>query len=315
VLGTDVEIVLFGLGVGILIGLTGIGGGSLMTPLLIVVIGISPVVAVGTDLAYGAVTKTLGGLRHLRKGTVDLTVSKWLLCGSAPGALLGSLAVDRLHRAYGAGFNTALLAFVAVALLLVASVTLTRAIFLRRLVAREREGFDFSKRTRLGAGALGFVLGVLLGLTSVGSGALIGLALILVFRLTPRRVVGTDVFHAALILWVAAIVHVASGSVDYALMGKILLGSLPGVWLGSQLIDRVPAGALRVALGAVMLGSALAVLNKAGVPLPVGVILGAPLAVGVLAFAQHRVRPRAPDDLPPGPRPGRDPAVALIGER
>ena len=100
-LGIDPEIVLFGLGVGILIGLTGIGGGSLMTPLLIIVLGVHPVVAVGTDLTYGAITKTLGGYKHLRKGTVDLGVSKWLAYGGVPGALLGVLLVDRLHHAYG----------------------------------------------------------------------------------------------------------------------------------------------------------------------------------------------------------------------
>src|SRR5918998_3719865 len=93
----DLLVVVFGLGVGVLIGLTGIGGGSLMTPLLILVIGVNPVVAIGTDLAYGAITKTVGGWRHLRKGTVDLGVSKWLAFGSVPGAILGVLLLERLH--------------------------------------------------------------------------------------------------------------------------------------------------------------------------------------------------------------------------
>ncbi len=289
-LGIDPLVVVFGLGVGLLIGLTGIGGGSLMTPLLIVVLGVQPVVAIGTDIAYSAVTKTLGGARHLRKGTVDLTVSKWLAFGSVPGALLGSLAVHRLHRDYGKGFDRILLASVAGALILVAAVMLTRAMFMPRLVAREQHSFAFTTRSRLGAVLLGFVLGTVLGLTSVGSGALIGLALILLFRLTPRRVVGTDVFHAALVLWVAGVVHVATGDVDFGLMGNILIGSIPGVWIGSQLIERVPAQALRVALGAVMLGSALAVLNKAGTPVPVALIMGAPVAVGLVAWANHHLR-------------------------
>lgn len=289
-LGLSPEIIMFGLGVGILIGLTGIGGGSLMTPLLIIALGVQPVVAIGTDLAYGAVTKTMGGWRHLRKGTVDLTVSKWLAFGSVPGALLGVLLVDRLHAAYGKDFDKVLLACVAGALLVVAVVVLVRAFLLTHLAAGERETFTFTTRTRVAAIALGFVLGTILGLTSVGSGALIGVALIMLFRLTPKRVVGTDVFHAALLLWVAGVAHVISGNVDFGLMGNILIGSIPGVWLGAHLIDRVPAHALRVTLGAVLFGSALAMTKNAGWPLPVGVIFGVPVAIGAVGFALHRWR-------------------------
>src|ERR671930_691575 len=110
------DVVLFGLGVGILVGLTGIGGGSLMTPLLVLFAGIHPVVAIGTDLAYGAVTKTVGGWRLLRSGTVDLGVSMWLAVGSVPGSIAGVLLVDALHDRYGDGFDTTLLALAAVAL-------------------------------------------------------------------------------------------------------------------------------------------------------------------------------------------------------
>ena len=115
---------------------------------------------------------------------------------------------------------------------------------------------------------VGLVLGFLLGLTSVGSGALVGLALILLFRLTPRRVVGTDVFHAAALMWTAAIAHLFSGNVDFGLMGTILVGSIPGVWIGTALLPRVPVDGLRPVLGAVLLGAALGVLNKAGVAVP-----------------------------------------------
>jgi uncharacterized membrane protein YfcA len=292
-LGIDPIVILFGLGVGILIGLTGIGGGSLMTPLLIIVIGVQPVVAVGTDLAYGAITKTLGGWRHLRKGTVDLTVSKWLAFGSVPGALAGVVAVDRLHHAYGKDFDRVLLAAVAVALVIVAGVVLTRALLLPHLAERETDTFAFTTRTRAAAMALGFVLGAILGLTSVGSGALIGVPLIVLFRLTPKRVVGTDVFHAALLLWVAGVAHAISGNVDYGLMGNILIGSLPGVWIGAYFIDRVPVAALRVVLGAVLLGSALALVDKTGHHVPIGAVIGAPLAVGAFAYLMHRVRHQA----------------------
>jgi uncharacterized membrane protein YfcA len=279
----DPLVVLFGLGVGILIGLTGIGGGSLMTPLLILVVGVQPVVAIGTDLAYGAITKTVGGWRHLRKGTVDLGVSKWLAFGSVPGALAGVFLLERLDLDV-----TVVLALVAGALMVVSLAVLARAVFAR--APRERATVPLTARSKAGAVSIGLVLGLVLGLTSVGSGALIGPALILLFRLTPRRVVGTDVFHAAILLWAAGLAHWIGGNVDFGLMGTILLGSVPGVWIGTSLVDRVPVGFLRPALGCVLLGSALGVLTKAGVDLSAWAIVGIPLAAGAATWLVHRIQ-------------------------
>jgi uncharacterized membrane protein YfcA len=291
----DPMVIAFGLGVGILIGLTGIGGGSLMTPLLVLFAGVSPVVAIGTDLAYGAVTKTLGGWRHLRKGTVDLGVSKWLAVGSVPGALVGVWLLDVLHSAYGKSFEPTLLIAIAIALLVVALTILGRALFMPRLVAREVESIEQTKRTKITAVSIGAILGLILGVTSVGSGALIGLALILVFKLTPHRVVGTDVFHAAILLWAAGLAHLVSGNVDFVLMGTILVGSLPGVLIGTHLVTRVPAGVLRPVLGCVLLGSALGVLSKAGADVPPAALIGVPLAVGFAAWLIQRSRPIKPE--------------------
>src|SRR4029453_8382042 len=194
----DPLVVAFGLGVGMLVGMAGIGGGSLMTLLLILVVGVKPVVAIGPELAYGALTKTVGGWRHLRKGTVDLGVAAWLCLAAAPGSLAGVVLVSRLHDSYGDAFDGPLLVAVAGALLVAAPATLGAAPFLPRLIARERERVEMNARAKLLALGIGLVLGLVLGFTSVGSGALIGLALILVFRLTPHRVVGTDVFLAAI---------------------------------------------------------------------------------------------------------------------
>ena len=284
----DPLVIVFGLGVGVLIGLTGIGGGSLMTPLLILFAGVQPVVAIGTDLAYGAITKTVGGWRHLRSGTVDLGVSKWLAVGSVPGSIAGVLLVDALHDRYGDGFDSTLLSLVAVALFIVAFSVLGRALF---GVPRERHTVPLTSAAKAGAAAIGLVLGVVLGMTSVGSGALVGLALIMVFRLTPHRVVGTDVFHAALMLWAAGLAHLLVGNVDLTLMGNILAGSLPGVWLGTALLPRVPAAVLRPVLGCVLLGSALGVVSKAGAEVPAWVVVAAPALVGVVVFAARRLRP------------------------
>jgi uncharacterized membrane protein YfcA len=288
----DPLIIVFGLGVGVLIGLTGIGGGSLMTPLLILFAGVQPVVAIGTDLAYGAITKTLGGWRHLRSGTVDLGVSKWLALGSVPGSIAGVLLVDVLHDRYGDGFDTTLLSIVAAALFIVAFSVLARALFGE---PRERHSVVLTAGAKVGAVGIGLVLGVVLGMTSVGSGALVGLALIMVFRLTPHRVVGTDVFHAALMLWAAGLAHLLVGNVDLTLMTNILAGSLPGVWVGTMLLPRVPARVLRPTLGCVLLGSALGVVSKAGVDIPKWTLVAVPALVGLLAYAIVRLRARAPE--------------------
>ena len=287
----DALIILFGLGVGILVGLTGIGGGSLMTPLLILAGGFSPVVAIGTDLAYGAITKSLGGYRCYRQGLVDLRLSWWLAGGSIPGSLLGVYTLNRLDDAYGDDFKPYLLGAVAFALVLAAVGVLIRALFMPSAVAKERNAVVLQRaRAKWATLAIGFVLGFILGVTSVGSGALIGLVLILLYRLKPQRVVGTDVFHAAVLLWVAGLAHFASGNVDLVLMVNILIGSLPGVWLGTSLLPRVPPAGLRPALGVVLLAAALGVLTKAGVDVPVAVIVGLPLAVAAFAWFVHRQR-------------------------
>jgi uncharacterized membrane protein YfcA len=296
----DPLIIVFGLGVGVLVGLTGIGGGSLMTPLLLLVIGTQPIVAVGTDIAYGALTKTVGGWQHLRNGTVDLGVSLWLAFGSVPGSVAGVVVVESLPSPP----DEALLWGVAGALTIVAIVTLGRALFMPRVGERERVTVPLARRTKALAVVLGLVLGFILGVTSVGSGALIGLALILVFRLTPHRVVGTDVFHAAVLLWAAGLAHVIAGNVDYGLMGNILIGSVPGVIAGERLARSVPAGGLRPALGCAMLASALGVASKAGLDLPALAIVGPPLVVGAFAYGLARARSRrARERLEPNAQP------------
>jgi uncharacterized membrane protein YfcA len=287
----DPMIVLFGLGVGILVGLTGIGGGSLMTPLLLLAGGYSPVVAIGTDIAYGAITKTVGGWRHLRAGHVDLRLSWWLAAGSIPGSILGVITLNRLHAAHGEDFDPYLLAAVAAALTLASGATLYRALFQPEQARRERASAGLVRSvSKIGTVVIGLVLGFILGLTSVGSGALVGLVLILLYRLKPRRVVGTDVFHAGVLLWSAGLAHLASGNVDLGLMATILIGSLPGVWIGTALLPHVPVAALRNALGIVLFAAALGVLSKAGLAMSPAVLLAGPAAVALFSVAVHRRR-------------------------
>jgi uncharacterized membrane protein YfcA len=287
----DPLIVLFGVGVGIMVGTTGVGGGSLMTPALILVFGTKPTVAIGTDLAYAAVTKTVGGWRHLRNGTVDLATSGWLALGSVPGALGGVYVLHVLERTFGhKSFDDLVLTLVAAALLITGIAVLARALFLKG-----REDVDsvvFGRREKIAAVALGLGVGFVLGLTSAGSGSLIAVGLILLFRLAPRRIVGTDVFHAAILLWAASIAHVVSGNVDFGLAGNILVGSIPGVWVGSALALRLPEGALRPTLGVVLVAAGLALLQKGGLDFPVALIFAIPAALGAAAGAVHFTRQR-----------------------
>src|SRR5918992_4695138 len=184
--------------------MTGIGGGSLMTPMLILVFGVTPVTAIGTDLAYAAVTKTVGGYKHWRQRTVDLTLSSWMALGSVPAAIGGVYVLTLLERWSGRDFDELLLTILAVALLLTGAATLVRA-FLKSMHARERATVEMERRHKIVAVALGVSVGFVLGVTSAGSGALIAVGLILLFRLVPTRVVGTDVFHAAILLWAAGL--------------------------------------------------------------------------------------------------------------
>jgi uncharacterized membrane protein YfcA len=296
----DPLIVFFGFGVGILVGLTGMGGGSLMTPLLIVVFGIKPVTAVGTDLAYGAITKTVGGWRHLRLRTVDTSLSTWISFGSVPAAVGGVWVLHAIEDAYGKQFDKIIIAAVAAALLFTGTAVMARALFAKRI--HELERFDPTTRNKVTAILLGVFVGFVLGVTSAGSGTLIAIGLIFLFRLAPRQVVGTDVFQAAILLWAAAIAHIVSGNVDWGLAGTILIGSLPGVWIGSHLITKVRVDALRMGLAIVLVGSGLGLLTKAGADIPPAVLAAVPvLLAAVLMRSQARRKRPAVGPSRPAP--------------
>jgi uncharacterized protein len=293
----DPIIVVFGFGIGMLIGMTGMGGGSLMTPLLILVFGIQPVTAVGTDIFYGAVTKTAGGWRHLKHKTVHRGIALWLAVGSVPMAIAGVWLIEILQRNYGEDeVNKVVLGMVASALLVVGVATLIRALFLRDVIP-ERYAIHLYRRHIVAAVITGATTGFVIGLTSAGSGTLIAIVLITVFRLTPQRVVGTDVFHAAILLWAAGLAHWVGGNVDFGLAVNILVGSLPGVLLGSQLAVKVPTGLLRNALGVVLIASSITLIAKEHVPpgiLIPSMTVAALVIAGLFAFqiGLHRQRQR-----------------------
>jgi uncharacterized protein len=293
----DIALIGFGLGVGILVGMTGIGGGSLMTPMLILVFGIQPVTAIGSDLTYAAVTKTVGGYKHLRQKTVDVRLSSWMALGSVPAAVGGVYVLDLLEDWAGGDFDDTLITILACALLITGAATMVRN-FLKNMDERERESIPMERRHKIAAVAMGASIGFVLGVTSAGSGALIAVGLILLFRLTPQRVVGTDVFHAAIVLWAAGLAHVSAGNVDFGLVGNILIGSIPGVWVGSHWSVRVEPAVLRATLALVLMGAGLALLIKAGLGIPIAVIVPFPVAVLLLLVVtmarERRARERVP---------------------
>ena len=277
----DFALIAFGLGVGVLVGMTGIGGGSLMTPMLILVFGVTPVTAIGSDLAYAAVTKTVGGYKHLRQHTVDVRLSSWMAIGSVPAAVTGVYVLHLLEDWAGHDFDDLLITILACALLLTGIATLIRS-FLKGMTERERDTIPMERRHKIAAVAMGACVGFVLGVTSAGSGSLIAVGLIMLFRLAPRQVVGTDVFHAAILLWAAGLAHVSAGNVDFGLVGNILIGSIPGVWVGSHWSVRVEPAVLRTTLAVVLIGAGLALLIKAGLGIPIEVII--PFPLGVIAL-------------------------------
>jgi uncharacterized membrane protein YfcA len=292
-LGIDPAIIVFGFGIGLLVGMTGMGGASLMTPLLILVFGIKPVTAIGTDIFYAAVTKTVGGWKHMKLGTVHRGLAFWLAVGSVPSALAGVWVIELLQREYGDDLDALVLGMLGGALLVVGIATLLRSLFLAGVI-QERSAMHLYRRHIIAAIITGVTTGFVIGLTSAGSGTLIAIALIAIFRLTPQRVVGTDVFHAAVLLWAAGMAHWIGGNVDFLLAGTILVGSIPGVIIGTNLSVKAPQKFLRYALAVVLIASGTTLISKEGSPdVVIPAIAVASLMIGVLFAAQAAARGRA----------------------
>ena len=244
------ELTVTGLLIGLLVGMTGMGGGSLMTPILVLVFNFNVVVAVGTDILHGAVFKTFGAWRHRVLGHVHARLTFWLALGSVPASIAGVRVVELLQDRYGDDVNEIAARILGVALIL------GGLGFFARTLVRAKQGDDRPYRLtasdRVVAVVLGVAGGFILGLTSVGSGTFFGLVLLLLFPLTAAKVVGTDIFHAAVLLWAAGLAHLSADNVDLAATGWLALGSIPGILIGSQLTVRVPERALRIALATVL---------------------------------------------------------------
>ncbi len=257
----DWKLSVAGLFIGVLVGMTGMGGGSLMTPMLVFLFGFKPTVAIGTDILHGAIFKSFGAARHRQLGTVHARLTLWMLAGSAPFSLLGVGLSTWLKHRYGDGFEDAAGIILGIALIMGGVGFGVKTFITGR--AKSDLPFLLSRRDKQIALVTGAVGGFIVGLTSVGSGTFFGLVMLLVFPLTASKVVGTDIFHAAALLWVAGAGHLAAGNVDLGATGWLLVGSIPGVLLGSQVSVNLPERVLRLGLALTL---TLAGLKLAEVP-------------------------------------------------
>ncbi|MEV8360185.1 sulfite exporter TauE/SafE family protein [Microbacterium sp. NPDC076895] len=264
----DLGLVFAALGIGIIVGLTGMGGGALMTPTLVLFFGVPPLTAVSSDLVTSAVMKPVGSLVHIRYGSVHWKIVLWLMIGSVPTAFAGSLIISAVGPLAGVqAFVKTTLGYV---LLLAAVLIFVRAYIGMRNRARERRDGTTTKRSNSAeitvrivptviVGAIG---GLMVGLTSVGSGSLIIIALMLLYPLLGmNKLVGTDLVQAVPLVIAAALGHLLFGAVDWAVAIPLMIGSIPGAWIGAQFSSRIPGGYVRRALAVVLLASGLKMLN------------------------------------------------------
>lgn len=294
----DWKLSLAGLLIGALVGMTGMGGGSLMTPLLVLVFGFKPTVAIGTDILHGAIFKSFGAVRHRQLGTVHVRLTLWMLLGSAPLSLVGVVLATWLKRRYGDGFEDTAQQILGIALVVGGVAFMVKA-FLRS--KGSDAPFLLRRSDKLTAVAIGVVGGFIVGLTSVGSGTFFGLVMLIAFPLTASKIVGTDIFHAAALLWVAGAGHLVAGNVDLHATGWLLIGSIPGVLLGSQMTIKLPERGLRSALALVLTLAGVKLLEPPGA----NAILAVVAVVGIAAAIVVVRRERALNDtsVPEGETP------------
>jgi uncharacterized membrane protein YfcA len=267
----DYRISVVGLLIGFLIGLTGMGGGSLLAPIMILVFRVPPVWAVGTDLAYSTVTKALGSIVHFRQKNIDFRIALWLACGSVPATLLSVGLVQYIRKQYGGVVNDIILHAIGFTLLLVAVLFVLQPYIMHRL---ERRNLERQKQAGLEdptfvttkapgvwkrwylpltTALAGAFVGFLVGLTSVGSGTLIIVSLAFLFpRLSAQKLVGTDIFQAFILLAAGVIGYLNAGTINWTIVGLLLIGSLPGVFIGSRLSKFIPDRYLRPVLAVVL---------------------------------------------------------------
>lgn len=244
-----------GLVTGFLVGLTGMGGGALMTPFLLTVMKFDPILAVGTDLAFAAITKIVGGLGHHKESKISFKPVLWMATGSIPASILGSQFIlsqtDNRHLIEE--FLPNLLGWT----LIIVSIIIIARVFRFFGPKKESEVRYPSPWALIGIGAVG---GVLVGMTSIGGGTVIMALFLLFFSIPLNYLVGLDVMHGALLASISAFSYIFAGQIDWASVGLLLIGSLPGVWLGARTVHRINLLMVRGILGVLVLGAGIQLL-------------------------------------------------------
>jgi uncharacterized membrane protein YfcA len=246
----SIGIILMGLLIGFMVGLTGVGGAALLTPILIL-LGISPSIAVGTDLVYNSITKLFGSFQHWRQKTINLTLVKYLAIGSIPSAIC-AVGILHLFDSFFHNQEQVIKHALGYVLILVALTTLIKTFAKGKLEESPLQKKPLHEKRGLTIG-IGVILGFIVGLTSIGSGSLFALAMLYLYRMSPSELVGTDIAHAFLLVTAAGFMHAGIGNVDYLLVMNLLMGSIPGVLIGSNLSSKFPAKPLRTIMAIMIL--------------------------------------------------------------
>lgn len=236
-----------------IVGMTGMGGGALMTPLLISYVGLSPAVAVSSDIIYGAITKIFGSIQHLRQGTVDRELVKRLAVGSIPGAIVGS-GLAAILKASGIDFNSFVKQALGIALCIIATLLLVSFLFnVNSVKQRIHTWIHAEQYPRLWLGLVGALGGFTVGLTSVGSGTIMMACVLVISNTSLRKLVGSDIVHAVLLLWTASITHIFVGEIQWSVVAWLLVGSIPGIVIGSRLSARAPKQLIKLLMVGLLL--------------------------------------------------------------
>jgi uncharacterized membrane protein YfcA len=249
---------LFGLLVGFLVGLTGVGGGSLMTPFLLTVVGVPAPTAVGTDMVFATMTKLTGSVQHYRQQSVNLEVAIFLGLGSIPAGLLGVATLEWIEGSYDAEtVKSIMITIIAVTLVVVGGSLIFRNFLPERGEGPEPGVWDgksrMSRRRRAYTVVFGALGGYLVGLTSIGSGSVMAVILLLLYPIAPAIIVGTDIAHATVLSLVVGLAHMTQGNVDFSLVGSLLLGGIPGVLVGSRIAPWLPGRPLKMILACMLI--------------------------------------------------------------
>ncbi len=293
----DLPVAVAGLVVGVLVGLTGMGGGALLTPLLVLVFRVSPLAAISSDLLTSLVMKPVGAAVHARRGTVNWRLVGWLAAGAVPSGFAGAVVIGTIG--HGAGVTDPLTTMIGIALCAAVATTVFRQVMDRRAARREEPSEELVIRPLVTL-AIGVVGGFAVGLTSVGAGSLIIAMLLVAYpRLRPAQLVGTDIVQAIPLVGAATLGHLLFGDVQLALTASLLLGALPGVYLGARLSAHGPGRLVRPIVTAVLFASALALLDAG----PTWIALGTVAALVVTALLTRRRRTELPTVADPTPEP------------